>query len=303
MTLLGLGTYRSRDAVTSATIAAAAGCPLIDTAPVYGHGTHQAAISPVLRAHPRMRIATKVGHMTADQARAALYSRVISEAEALRRHSIAPDYVHYQVAMNCAEVQRDQLDLVYLHNPEHRHSGDRDALLARLRSAFVALEDLRDTGTVLGYGVATWNGFRDGAFSVRELVKLAEEASGGGEAGLRAIQLPVSMVEIGPIRQALAGDGPIPAAGQAGLEVWGSAPLHGGELLGRINEGLADYVAFGATNAQAALMVAVSTPGLTGLLLSTGSADHWREAADVVDSPQLPPLRLKEICDLLQPVS
>ena len=301
MTLLGLGTYRSRDAVTSASIAAAAGCPLIDTAPVYGDGTHQASIAPVLAAHPHMRIATKVGHMTTNQAWAALSSGVISEADALRRHSITPDYVTHQVAMSRAELQRRSLDLVYLHSPEHR-TGDREALHAGIRRAFFALEEERDAGTLLGYGIATWSGFSEDMFTVPELLRLAREAAGGSRTGLSAIQLPMSMVEVEPLREALIQQGPIPTAEQAGLEVWGSAPLHGGDLIPHINDRLADYVSSGSTGAQAALKVAASTPGLTGLLVSTTQAGHWYEAADVAASHPLSPLRLKEICDLLASV-
>ncbi|WP_306371465.1 aldo/keto reductase [Nocardiopsis sp. CC223A] len=303
MTLLGLGTYRSRDVVTSATIAAAAGCPLIDTAPVYGGGTHQAALSPILKEHPRVRIATKVGHMTTGQARAALADGVLTEDEAATRHSIAPAYARYQVGMSRAELQRPMLDLVYLHNPDHHHNGDRQGLHVRIREAFTALEEARAEGLLLGYGVATWSGFRDGAFTVPDLARLAEEAAGGPNTGLAAVQLPVSMVEIDPIRQALTANGPIIAACDAGWEVWGSAPLHGGDLPARINDHLADYIAFGAVPVQAALMVAASTPGLTGVLLGTTSTGHWRQATETVTGQRLPPLRLKDICDLLQPVT
>ncbi|SHJ97254.1 Aldo/keto reductase family protein [Nocardiopsis flavescens] len=302
MTLLGLGTYRSRDVVTSATIAAAAGCPLIDTAPAYGKGTHQAALAPVLKEHPRVRIATKVGHMTAGQARAALLSGVLTEGEAAARHSIAPAYVRYQVGMSRVELQRPLLDLVYLHNPDH-HTGDRQGLHARIREAFTALEEARAEGLLLGYGVATWSGFRDGAFTVPDLARLAEEAAGSPNTGLTAVQLPVSMVEIDPIRQALTGTGPIPAARVAGWEVWGSAPLHGGELPARITDHLADYIATGTDPVRAALLVATSTPGLSGVLLSTANTNHWRQAAATVTGQRLPPLRLKDICDLLQPVT
>ncbi|MDT0326974.1 aldo/keto reductase [Nocardiopsis lambiniae] len=301
MTLLGLGTYRSRDVVTSATIAAAAGCPLIDTAPAYGKGTHQAALAPVLKEHPRVRIATKIGHMTTGQARAALTGGVLTEAEAATRHSIAPAYVRHQVGMSRAELRRPVLDLVYLHNPDH-HNGDRQGLHARIREAFTPLEEARAEGMLLGYGVATWSGFRDGAFTVPELARLAEEAAGDPCTGLAAVQLPVSMVEIDPIRQALAGKGPIPAARGAGWEVWGSAPLHGGDLPARINDPLADYIATGTDPARAALLVAASTPGLTGVLLSTTNTNHWRQAAETVTGQRLSPLRLKDICGLLQPV-
>ncbi|WP_067607180.1 hypothetical protein [Nocardiopsis listeri] len=84
--------------------------------------------------------------------------------------------------------------------------------------------------------------------------------------------------------------------------MWGSAPLHGGDLIPHINDRLADYISSDSTSAQTALKVAASTPGLTGLLLSTTQTRYWYEAADTVASHPLSPLRLKEICDLLSSV-
>src|SRR5699024_7685803 len=155
MTLLGLGTYRSHDVVTSTNIAVSAGCPLIDTAPVYGKGTHQVALASVLRAHPNVRVATKVGYLTRGQAEVALTAGALSSGEAVFGHSIAPEYVSHQVAMSRAELRRPSLDIVYLHNPEHRHE-ERGDLHNRIRAAFTVLEAEKAQGTIRGYGVATW---------------------------------------------------------------------------------------------------------------------------------------------------
>ena len=43
-----------------------------------------------------------------------------------------------------------------------------------------------------------------------------------------------------------------------------------------------------------------STPGLTGVLISTTNAFHWRQAAGAMRDP-LPKHRLKELCALLSP--
>lgn len=299
MTLLGVGTYRSRDAVTSASIAASAECPLIDTAPVYGGGLHQAAIAPVLRDSPKLRISTKVGYMTAGQARVALSSQALSNEDAAHQHSIAPDYVRHQIAMSRTELGRAKLDLVYLHNPEH-HNEERGNLHDRIRAAFIALEGEVTRNTIHGYGIATWSGFDTGAFTLADLLRLAGEAAGSPKNGLTAIQLPVSMVKIAPIRQSLEGIGPIVTADQAGLEVWASAPLHGGELLPLITPKLAQSVSPGAGRVEAALRVAASTPGLTGALVSTTNRAHLKQAAAAIREP-LPDHRLKDICDLLDP--
>ncbi|WP_285732668.1 aldo/keto reductase [Nocardiopsis sp. ATB16-24] len=298
MTLLGLGTYRSRDAARSVRIAAAAGCPLIDTAPVYGHGTHQSAIASTLQANPEIRIASKVGHMTPGQAEIAVSHGALSAEEARGLHSIAADYVRHQIAMNRLELGRSRLDLVYLHNPDHHHDGDRAGLHDRIRAGFAVLEEARADGLITGYGVATWSGFTQ-AFSVTGLLRLAREASGSLETGLSAIQLPVSLVNIDPIKDALTRRGPLAEAHEAGWEVWASAPLHGGKLVHLVNERLAHHISEGASPAEAALMVTASAPGLTGMLLSASSAGHWSNAASVAGRPPLPENRLKDICDLL----
>ncbi|WP_304454756.1 aldo/keto reductase [Nocardiopsis sp. YSL2] len=298
MTLLGLGTYRSRDAAHSARIAAAAGCPLIDTAPVYGHGTHQRAIASTLEANPQVRIASKVGHMPPGQAEIAVSSGALAAEEARGLHSIAADYVRHQIAMNRLELRRPRLDLVYLHNPDHHHDGDRDGLHDRIRGGFIALEEARADGQITGYGVATWSGFTE-AFSVPDLLRLSREASGSAETGLSAVQLPVSLVNIAPIKDALTGSGPLAEAHEAGLEVWASAPLHGGKLVHLVNERLAHHISDRASPAEAALMVTASAPGLTGMLISTSSTGHWSSAASVAARPPLPDNRLKDISDLL----
>ncbi len=293
------GTYRSRDAATSASVAASAGCPLIDTAPVYGKGSHQSAIAPVLQANPDLKVSSKVGYMTPGQATVALTSGALAPDEAKFLHSISPEYVRHQVAMSRVELRRDQLDIVYLHNPEH-HYKERGDLHSRIREAFSVLEEEVSRGTIRGYGVSTWTGFESEAFTVRDLTLLAREAAGEAEPSLTAIQLPVSMVRINAVRQSLARKGPIAEGAEAGLDSWASAPLHGGELAQLIRPKLAEAVSPGASGIAAALKFVASVSGLTGMLISSTNASHWQEAAEAIRDP-LPETRLKELCELLDP--
>lgn len=184
-------------------------------------------------------------------------------------------------------------------NPEHHHV-ERGDLHDRIRAAFAALEDEASRGMIRGYGVATWTGFSSGAFTVADLVRLAQEAAEGTRTAFTAIQLPVSMVNVAPIRQSLHGCGPIHDAEEAGLQSWASAPLHGGELPFLIRSKLADAVGLGASSVEAALLMAGSAPGLTGVLISTTNAAHWKQAAETLREP-LPEHRLKELCELLDP--
>lgn len=82
--------------------------------------------------------------------------------------------------------------------------------------------------------------------------------------------------------------------------MWASAPFHGGELLPLISPKLAEAVQPGAGRTEAALKVAASAPGLTGVLISTTDSAHLNQAADAIREP-LPDHRLKDICDLLAP--
>lgn len=54
------------------------------------------------------------------------------------------------------------------------------------------------------------------------------------------------------------------------------------------------------SSGEAALKMTASTPGLTGVLISTTNAFHWRQAAGAMRDP-LPKHRLKELCALLSP--
>jgi hypothetical protein len=98
---------------------------------------------------------------------------------------------------------------------------------------------------------------------------------------LAAVQLPVSLVLMTPITQALHGRGLLPAAADAGLRVMASAPLHG-ELPGTVDRELAHLIRPGLTPAQACVLAVASCPGVTNVLLTASGASHWREAADVV---------------------
>ncbi|GAA1459999.1 hypothetical protein GCM10009603_19890 [Nocardiopsis exhalans] len=108
------------------------------------------------------------------------------------------------------------------------------------------------------------------------------------------------MVKIAPVRQGLEGSGPIAQASQAGLQGWASAPFPGGELLPLITPKLAEAVQPGADPVEAALKVAASAPGLTGVLMSTTDSRHYAQAAEAIREP-VPEHRLKELCDLLDP--
>ncbi|MDG9709639.1 aldo/keto reductase [Streptomyces sp. DH10] len=301
MTELALGTYRCQDVPEAAARAAASGARWIDTAPNYGAGQAQRDLAGVLAARPTVHVSTKVGYFTAATGAAAADAGVLTPDEATAGHSLAPEYVRWQLRRNRAELGRDRLDLVLLHNPERAHNGDRAARYRAIREAFTVLEEETAAGHIAGYGVATWRGFLEEAFSVPLLRALATEAA-GGQHHLAAIQLPVSLVMMAPIEQALNGHGPVRDAAGAGLRVMASAPLHGGELLEMVDQELVDLIRPGLTPAQVCILTAASCPGVTQVLVAASSAPHWRQAADAVAQPPLETARLREIAGVLASV-
>ncbi|MFE4540466.1 aldo/keto reductase [Streptomyces scopuliridis] len=295
---LALGTYRCRAIPEAADRAAASGAQWIDTAPNYATGRAQELLAPALAAHPSLRIATKAGYFTAATGADAVNAGVLTEDQAATGHSLAPDYVRWQTGRNREELGRERLDLVLPHNPERAHPGDRFALHRAMRDAFVVLEQAVAARHVAGYGIATWAGLEEEAFTVGQLLALAAEAAGGRH-HLVAIQMPVSLVMMTPIAQALHGRGPLPAAAGAGLRVMASAPLHGGELPGMVDQELADLIRPGLTSAQACVLAVASCPGVTNVLLAASGTSHWREAADAVAHPSLTAAQLREITRVL----
>lgn len=295
---LALGTYRCRAIPEAAVRAAASGAQWIDTAPNYATGQAQTLLAPVLSAHPTVRVSTKAGYFTAATGADAVNAGVLTADQAVVGHSLAPQYVRWQMGRNREQLERERLDLVLLHNPERAHPGDRLALHRAMREAFVVLEEAVAAGHVAGYGIATWAGLEEEAFTVGELLALAAEAAGGRHR-LVAVQMPVSLVMMTPIAQALDGSGPLPAAAGAGLRVMASAPLHGGELPGMVDQELADLIRPGLTPAQACVLAVASCPGVTDVLLAASGAPHWRQAADAVAQPSLTAAKLREITGVL----
>lgn len=269
---LALGTYRiaGEDLAAAARRAASSSGGWIDTAPNYCHGRAHRLLAPVLAEHPHLSIATKIGFLTAPTARSAYAAGVIASPET--RHNITADYVRWQTGRSRTELGRSP-DAVFLHNPERQRSD----LDTRLRDVFTVLEESAQAGHLGSYGVATWDGFQQRAFSVQQLDRLATEAA-GGEHHLRVIQLPVSLVMDRDFSEALRGTGPIAAATELGWDVHASAPLHGGELPHLATTEIAELINPGSEIAAACLTAVASCPGVSKVLLATSNPAHWSDA-------------------------
>ncbi|MFF0678035.1 aldo/keto reductase [Streptomyces tendae] len=292
---LAAGTYRCRDVSKSVAAAVRAGVTWIDTAPNYRSGSDEAALRQVLDTCPQVRVSTKVGFVPDSDRRAA------QDAGALRHgldrgHCLARPYISWQLTRSRTRLGRVP-DLVFVHNPEHGRT-DRADLSRTLTEAFEELERAADAGEIGGYGVATWAGLSSGMFTVPELTQLAITV-GGPRHHFRAVQFPVSLIHLAVVAAALDGHGPLAEAREAGLDVFASAPLGGGELLGAMTEELVRVVDSEASPAQAALLVPLSAPGVSHVLLSASTTAHWADVRGATARRSLSPGRLRKVVDVL----
>jgi len=289
---IGLGTHLVHNVPQAAAHAVACGARWIDTAPNYHHGEAQQLLAPALADNPDVQVSTKVGFFHRPDAQAAVEDGAMPAEELEAGHCIRPRYLRWQIERSLGELGRERIDTLFLHNPERAAPG---AVFA----AFVELEELAAGGGIAGYGIATWDGFSTGAFTVPGLIDMARQAAWGQPHHLRAIQLPVSLVSMEPIVQALDERGPIGQAAAAGIEVFASSPLHGGQLPSLITPELAALVGEGLAPAEAALAVVASVPGVSRVLVSASTAEHWKQAADTVAASPVPAATLREVTDVL----
>ncbi|MFC9231385.1 aldo/keto reductase [Streptomyces decoyicus] len=290
---LGLGTYRCRGVAEAARAALNAGVDWIDTAPNYQGGEAERRLAPVLGAQPGVRVSTKAGYVSKARRAEAVRAGVLLAEEAERGHSIRPAFVSWQVERSREELGRTP-DIVFLHNPEHGHTTPA-SLESALLPAFDALEDACFRGDLGGYGIATWDAFHKGLTTIGRLLALARMA-GGRHHHLTAVQLPLSLIRITPLVQGLSGIGVLADASSAGVDVLAAAPLHGGELLDIITPSVAEQLDPGLTPLEAVLGTVATCPGVTRILLSASTAEHWAGAAAAVARP-VPANCLRRIVD------
>jgi aryl-alcohol dehydrogenase-like predicted oxidoreductase len=202
-------------------------------------------------------------------------------------HSLAPRFLRFCLAQSRQNLGVRCIDLYYVHNPEQQASAvGRDELMARIRTAFVFLEDTASRGEIGAYGCATWNAFRsspDAAdhLEIETLVALAHDV-GGKDHHFRAVQMPINLAMPEAIRaptQSVRGQ-PMPAteaAAACGLMVVGSATLMQGKLSSGLPSAIADAFPSFESDAQRAIAFARSVPGGTTALVGMKRVSHVDE--------------------------
>lgn len=223
---------------------------------------------------------------------------IVSPGELARGgHSLNRKFIAHQLDQSRRNLGLTTIDLYYLHNPEEQLlSVERPAFRALMQDAFALLEERALAGEIVGYGCATWSGFRVGPdhrqhLSLADLMAIARDV-GGTTHHFRAVQLPMSlaMPEAARVPTQPLGRKLVPlleAADALGVGVVASAPL----MQGRLTAGLPPemHALFPActTDAQRALRFASALPGVGPVLAGMRHPEHVRENVAAWNSPTL----------------
>ncbi len=329
---IGLGTYLGdSDDATDAQYAQAIetalarGCNVIDTAINYRCQRSERTIGRTLQrlAHEQtitrdeLLLCTKGGYLPFDQSvpadPARYLARTVIEPGLAQPdeivagcHCLAPSYLAHALRTSLANLRVSSVDVYYLHNPEQQlDEVPLTVLHERLRQAFELLERCATDGILRNYGIATWQGLRANPrateyVALEPLVRLAESIAGPAH-HFRAIQLPynLAMPEAAAFtNQSVDGEPltPLAAAERLGLSVAISASLLQ-QRLARLPAGLDRYLPGPCTDAQRALNLVRSTPGVCTALVGMKQRAHVEENLALAQQPPYTAQQVTQLFD------
>ncbi|MGI0083032.1 MAG: aldo/keto reductase, partial [Nitrosopumilaceae archaeon] len=218
-------------------------------------------------------------------------------------HCMTIPYLEDQLRRSLNNLGLDCIDLMYLHNAAEGQLQDisKEQFMRNLKQVFEFYEKQRKQGTILYYGMATWDCFRvpqehPQHLLLSDVIKLAKEA-GGTEHGFKFVQLPYNMyLDQALVLKNQASNGTkssiLETAINLGVGVFASVPLMQAKLLGPnvIPE-------FGNLKpSHRALQFVRSTPGIIAPLVGHKTSAHVDENLELV---KIPPLSNTEFSQLL----
>src|SRR5579863_1494061 len=305
---VGIGTYlgeadQATDEAYTQAVAAAVegGFNVVDSAINYRLQRSERSVSAALReliskgfSREEIVLCTKAGFLTPDSEMPAdpneYFAREYLERGIFRAdeiaagcHCMAPGYLADQLERSRRNLGVECLDVFYLHNPETQLTEvSNENFRARMLAAFVFLESAVESGKIAGYGMATWNAFREdpkspGYLSLAEMADIAREA-GGADHHFRYVQLPLNLAMPEALlrpNQIVEGKtmAMVQAARALGIALIASAAL----LQGQLTRNLPPYIhdALGLQdNALCALQFVRSVPGVTTALVGMSKEKH-----------------------------
>lgn len=150
------------NAVATLNAALAAGLHYLDTAPHYGFGLSEKRLGRHLPP-AGLVLSTKVGRRLAsvpDADLTALRQGFVSPEPYESRFDYSYDAVMRSYEESCRRLQRDRIDILYVHDiGRFAHGDDHPALFRQfMEGGYKALRELRDAGAVdaIGLGVNEW---------------------------------------------------------------------------------------------------------------------------------------------------
>jgi aryl-alcohol dehydrogenase-like predicted oxidoreductase len=310
---IGIGTYLGNpDADTderyteSIVRAVQRGVNVIDTAANYRFQRSERAIGKALQeltskhgfARDEIVICTKGGYLPFDGAPPRDVRRYVEETfvkPGIARfedivggsHCMTPSYLQDQLDQSLRNMDVQCVDVYYIHNPESQLGYvSKNEFAKRLKSAFELLEKKRAQGKLQFYGVATWNGFRvrseqQDYHALENMVELAAEV-GGESHGFRFVQLPfnLAMPEALTLSNQMIGGEQVSlleAAQALDITVVSSASIFQGRVAQGLPETVRGPLGSLATDAQTAIQLVRSAPGVTTALVGMSQPAHVEE--------------------------
>jgi aryl-alcohol dehydrogenase-like predicted oxidoreductase len=313
---IGIGTYLGEaterdDIAYEGTVRAAIGrgVNLIDTAINYRGQRSERAIGSAIQAaiasgeatREELIVCSKGGYIPLDretpatrEAYQAYVKREFIDQEVVQPdeivaggHSLAPRFLRYCLAKSRQNIGVRTIDVYYVYNPGQQLGiVSRDELRLRLRAVFAMLEEATARGDIGVYGCATWDSLRVGPenkmhLALEDLVGIARELAGEAH-HFRMVQLPISLAMPEAARDAtqpLGGElvTVLDAANALGVGVVASATLMQARLTARLPVALHAPFPHCSTDAQRAIEVVRSMPGVVSALVGMKQLEHLEE--------------------------
>lgn len=214
-------------------------------------------------------------------------------------HCLEPAFLSDQIDRSRRNLGLSTVDLYCVQDPELQLAALGPTRFREvLTRAFEALERAVDEGRIGAYGLSTWSGLlvphtERGHLSLVDLFDVALEAGGPGH-HLRAIQVPYG-VAVGEAFGLASQFGPevrsaslLESLDGTGTAVFAAAPLARGRAVRGFPPEVAELLPGLRTDAQRAIQLARSTPGVTTALVGMRDPAHLEENAAVSGAPPAP---------------
>lgn len=314
LSTLGLGTYlgattpEANQAYVDAIVAAVrGGINVLDTSLNYRNQRSEQAIGQAIikltqqphKAVDRdeLLVCTKAGYLV----RGATPEGLAAEDVVGGMHSMAPAFLSDQLERSRVNLGLETIDVFYLHNPETQFGFiGQEEFYAKVKAAFLFLEEAVQKQKIQHYGAATWEGFRKPhALSLSRMETIAREIAGESH-HFRFVQLPLNLAmpeaytsrhqSLGEEQRSL-----VEVAGILGITVIASASMLQSKLAKNLPEDLARALPGLETDAQRAIQFTRSTPGITTALAGMGRTEHVHENLGIAHVSPLNSEQYREI--------